>query len=1347
MQFGEGLDPSHRYREMHSEEKGAQVQDCGKGQPGEVVYERIRGYEYKSRTTANKLEIRDDPLEALTTCHSRAVGGGGGVGVGAGPPSSSGGGSGGSLYQPFDFIPGTYRSGQFDPSYCVLVDDVFADSMLPQKIRVNPQASFFNPLCLSSSRVTDCKRRLYVFDVTINRGFDTDSITPQKMRSRKECQDECLNRFNFVCRYAAYDTQNNDCYLSNYTVPTREMPNVVFMENVCLTDERECEYPRSAIVSENRALLAMDGQSQGELLHRINSISEEQCKLECDRSHRFPCKSAVYMRDRSPTSSSCVLTDATSRSMDGRRTTKEFFDANFFELACLRVRRGAEDRMNQPVFGKDGARYTVEDYFVRTDRERLDSPDRPVFGIRSRTECLEECLRRRDCASVSYNYQKRECILSRDERRRARLIPDENFDYFELLDVARRAPGGVSRQGPDPLYPRTDPRYPYDSSRRVRPDFRTGMGFDSDRYPGPRYDDRITPYRPGYEEDYRFRYDFRSGSSGADRFRPGDDRYRPGDDQYRPGDDRSRPGDDRSRLGDDRYRPGDDRYRPGDDRSRPVDDRSRPVDDRSRPGDDPYRPGDNRLDGLDSQRFPFSRPRTNDSKEDSPTDGGRRYDYRYDRDNNWIQGGDRRYLYDDRRKFYDRGRGDTRYGFKDSWSGSGGSWISGAPGGRESDRGREWWRSRTDWRSGNRDYWNRDPYPYDTRTRYGQGGGWYDGRNPPIGDPGIGISSSGGAYGVGSGWRTCDEVRRSGGRSGPGDPGRNFFDRVGVGFRLRQPYMTRYISVASAADCEAECARSGDCNSFNFRVGFSPGSDRDNCQLSDKRDLNVDDSFLFERDSHFNYYVRMAGGGPGGFGGNYGPQEDCIDITFTCDPKFMEFTMTTPEPFSGLMYTYNYYDRCYYEGKGDRINVLKISVDSGYQECGTRRYDDMWTNVVMVQFLKNLVTARDRKYNLTCKLSHDGESVVSSGFTQVSAIPVEYLPAQHVDLLDAELRIMYNGRSISNIAVGDLLLFRLEAQGTYRYNYYGNDIFATNVIARDPHSGRSILLIDERGCPVEPHIFPPLQRVAEGVLEGYFEAFSIPDAMFMVFEATVRPCRDGCPPAPCNMYGREIPSWGKRRKRRDATTDPSDDDEEGDKEETEDAENKDEEGHQDYFDEYDDKYYDELNATDLYNNGSFGEPAHVMGMFRVYLSREEIPNDIEAEPLNGCMMTVMNQGLLAAFICLILVTMVLTVIAGTIYRRYRILAGKHRDSDSTSPYGFSACSSDRLSTVSAFSSQCSFGIGRRGGSVALPPPPLPTTTHPDPDPSEPIYSDPSLFERSRSLRSMSAAESRLPYDS
>ncbi len=49
-------------------------------------------------------------------------------------------------------------------------------------------------------------------------------------------------------------------------------------------------------------------------------------------------------------------------------------------------------------------------------------------------------------------------------------------------------------------------------------------------------------------------------------------------------------------------------------------------------------------------------------------------------------------------------------------------------------------------------------------------------------------------------------------------------------------------------------------------------------------------------------------------------------------------------------------------------------------------------------------------------------------------------------------------------------------------------------------------------CAVEPMIFPPLERVGDGRLQAYFEAFNIPEADFLVFEATIRPCRDGCPP-------------------------------------------------------------------------------------------------------------------------------------------------------------------------------------------------------------------------------------------
>lgn len=77
-----------------------------------------------------------------------------------------------------------------------------------------------------------------------------------------------------------------------------------------------------------------------------------------------------------------------------------------------------------------------------------------------------------------------------------------------------------------------------------------------------------------------------------------------------------------------------------------------------------------------------------------------------------------------------------------------------------------------------------------------------------------------------------------------------------------------------------------------------------------------------------------------------------------------------------------------------------------------------------------------------------------------SPIPIEYLPEESSLNSKVRLMILYQGRPTTTIAVGDPLTFRLEAQDGYSY---ATDIFATNVIARDPYSGRSVQLIDRVG--------------------------------------------------------------------------------------------------------------------------------------------------------------------------------------------------------------------------------------------------------------------------------------------
>ena len=84
------------------------------------------------------------------------------------------------------------------------------------------------------------------------------------------------------------------------------------------------------------------------------------------------------------------------------------------------------------------------------------------------------------------------------------------------------------------------------------------------------------------------------------------------------------------------------------------------------------------------------------------------------------------------------------------------------------------------------------------------------------------------------------------------------------------------------------------------------------------------------------------------------------------------------------------------------------------------------------------------------------------------------------------LLIKYQGRPTTTIAVGDPLDFKLETQEgrnllqvrvrrrMVMMMMMTQDIFATNVIARDPYSDRFVELIDSDGCPVDPYVFPAL---------------------------------------------------------------------------------------------------------------------------------------------------------------------------------------------------------------------------------------------------------------------------------
>ncbi|GFT25213.1 uncharacterized protein TNCV_180912 [Trichonephila clavipes] len=502
------------------------------------------------------------------------------------------------------------------------------------------------------------------------------------------------------------------------------------------------------------------------------------------------------------------------------------------------------------------------------------------------------------------------------------------------------------------------------------------------------------------------------------------------------------------------------------------------------------------------------------------------------------------------------------------------------------------------------------------------------------------------------------------------------FRRVGFGTRLRSFYVRRVVRTEREEDCEKACLEEREfvCLSFNFRNVIP-----DNCELSDQdtRHLQLNNPGHFEQDSQFDFYERdaqAANGIPGASAPN------CIDVSQSCSPDGIEFTMKTPEGFYGRIYTYGFYDSCFYDGNGGTTSVLRISRGNGFPRCGTQQYGDVMTNIVVVQFNDNVQTSRDKKYNLTCYMSGPGETVVTSSYMDTRTdgrypTQIEHLPAQNMLTSNIVLRVLYRGAPTNTIAVGDLLTFRLEARGHYHYEYF-SDIFATNVIAKDPYSGRQVHLIDNRGCPVDLYVFPELQKTPDGALQADFYAFKIPDSNLLVFQATVRTCRGPCEPVICSDRGRpgSFPSWG--RKKRFAANETA-------------------------------AIFADDNSQDIAVGNGTDEAEVVHDLLKVYLSRSDMPPEAAAVTRTSTVCVAQAGYYTLVILSIVLVCAIVVVAAAAMYffKKSKLAA--------------------------------------KAAGISGPPPGLTNLYighqypgHKIDDPSEPIYTDPSLFERSRSNRNV-----------
>lgn len=77
------------------------------------------------------------------------------------------------------------------------------------------------------------------------------------------------------------------------------------------------------------------------------------------------------------------------------------------------------------------------------------------------------------------------------------------------------------------------------------------------------------------------------------------------------------------------------------------------------------------------------------------------------------------------------------------------------------------------------------------------------------------------------------------------------------------------------------------------------------------------------------------------------------------------------------------------------------------------------------------------------------------------------------------------------------------------------DLWASHLIAMTEKGDESIFLLDDRGCPTNLNIFPPLKKIiSDGTrkLMATFQAFKFASSPVIRFSVIIQFCSNECPP-------------------------------------------------------------------------------------------------------------------------------------------------------------------------------------------------------------------------------------------
>ncbi|XP_057669969.1 uncharacterized protein LOC130902128 [Diorhabda carinulata] len=272
-------------------------------------------------------------------------------------------------------------------------------------------------------------------------------------------------------------------------------------------------------------------------------------------------------------------------------------------------------------------------------------------------------------------------------------------------------------------------------------------------------------------------------------------------------------------------------------------------------------------------------------------------------------------------------------------------------------------------------------------------------------------------------------------------------------------------------------------------------------------------------------------------GAIYYEKANCLNISVTCSETYMTINYKPEINFKGKMYMEGFSDNpvCSANGQGG-YNAISLQIPLLTGQCGIIKADGpvnrtLLSGNLLLQYNSYIQTQNDRLIRVGCIFGNETKVVIGTGVHVSPMLPnrgsVIIIPGNNATVPNVIMKVVdaHTGDEISDSQIGQDLQLQIILNKPDNL-----DIWASHLIAMTEKNDESIFLLDDRGCPTDPNIFPSLRKIRTDdyvELVANFKAFKFTNSPIIRFSVIIQFCVGICAPINC---GGNILSHGRRKR-------------------------------------------------------------------------------------------------------------------------------------------------------------------------------------------------------------------------